>query len=284
MSVEIPNDFCPDLNELENKIGRKTPESLLVWIKDAADWEDRLASDALHREEESSSDGLSDKINSLRQEMKCLRCADVKILRQLVAVHEGIEAMRWLMEERGISTSHCSSLSGSMSSLVTIEDHVPPMSPSREEPSSAFPQDMRLTAIEETSPEPESASSSRSIEVESYSLAPLTAASSLVGTDVPKSQVLESGLTRLHIRTGAETIRRVLLRSCKRRQLKPDSGGVAGSQDVGERHSTLLPQETLTFQSHEVKKDEFSAGDESDLLGYDAQWSWVDSKDDVTFL
>lgn len=30
-----------------------------------------------------------------------LRSADVRILRQLVAVHEGIEAMRWLMEERG---------------------------------------------------------------------------------------------------------------------------------------------------------------------------------------
>lgn len=50
-----------------------------------------------------------------------LRSADVRILRQLVAVHEGIEAMRWLMEERD-------ALTGSLSSLV---GHGTPMSPFR---------------------------------------------------------------------------------------------------------------------------------------------------------
>lgn len=40
-----------------------------------------------------------------------LRSADVRILGQLVALHEGIEAMHWLMEERG-----------SMSSLLEEDD------------------------------------------------------------------------------------------------------------------------------------------------------------------
>lgn len=60
-----------------------------------------------------------------------LRSADVRILRQLVAVHEGIEAMRWLMEERGALASHGSSLTGSLSSLVTVEEQGPSMSPCR---------------------------------------------------------------------------------------------------------------------------------------------------------
>lgn len=42
---------------------------------------------------------------------------DVRILQQLVALHEGIEAAKWLMEERGMLTSHCSSLTGSQYSL-----------------------------------------------------------------------------------------------------------------------------------------------------------------------
>lgn len=57
-----------------------------------------------------------------------LRSADVRILQQLVAVHEGIEAMRWLMEERDALVSRSSSLMGSLSSLV---GHGPPTSPFR---------------------------------------------------------------------------------------------------------------------------------------------------------
>lgn len=72
-----------------------------------------------------------------------LRCADVRILRQLVAVHEGIEAMRWLIEERGILTSRCSSSSGSLSSLVTIEEHAPSTSACR----CVTPKKLRFYAI-----------------------------------------------------------------------------------------------------------------------------------------
>lgn len=43
-------------------------------------------------------------------------------------MHEGIEAMRWLMEERDALMSRSSSLTGSLSSLV---GHGPPMFPLR---------------------------------------------------------------------------------------------------------------------------------------------------------
>lgn len=41
----------------------------------------------------------------------------MRILQQLITLHEGIEAAKWLMEERGMLTSHCSSLTGSQYSL-----------------------------------------------------------------------------------------------------------------------------------------------------------------------
>ncbi|KAK5598901.1 hypothetical protein CRENBAI_002110 [Crenichthys baileyi] len=253
-------------------------------MMDATDCEGGWTSDALDREEHSS-DGLSDKINNLKQEMRWLRCADVRILRQLVAVHEGIETMRWLIDDRGILTSRCSSLSSSLSSLVTVEEHVPSTSPCREDPSPAFYRDKRLTANAkpadqrpphaETS-EPRAASASKSLKVENYSQVSLTAANSLVSADIPKSQTLGSSSAGLHIRNGAETIRRALLRSSRRRQLKADSGPTAASQNVGEKNSVHLTQKSLTvFKSDEVKKEEISAGDEKGLLGYDAQWSWV---------
>uniref|UniRef100_A0A3B4B2R4 Leucine rich adaptor protein 1 n=1 Tax=Periophthalmus magnuspinnatus TaxID=409849 RepID=A0A3B4B2R4_9GOBI len=49
----------------------------------------------------------------LRSEIK----SDVKILQQLLAVHEGIEAVKWLLEERSTLTSRCSSLTSSQYSL-----------------------------------------------------------------------------------------------------------------------------------------------------------------------
>ncbi|XP_054889796.1 leucine rich adaptor protein 1-like [Poeciliopsis prolifica] len=282
MAEETLNDLYPDLNELESKVGRKTPESLLVWLKDAADCEGWTADPSGRADD--TSEGLSDKLNTLKQELRWLRCADVRILRQLVAVHEGIEAMRWLMEDRGFQTSRCSSLSGSISSLVTIDEHVPSMSPCREDPTPAFPQDLRPAA----NPKPadqnpphtktsEPQSPSKSIQVEAL----LPAINTVVSADAPKSEAPESGSARFHIRSGAETIKRALLRSSRRKQLK------AAGQDAGKENSERPTQQSLSvFKTEEVKKDkeESSAGGEKDLLGYDAQWSWVESKDDVTFL
>lgn len=71
MAEEILNDSIPDLKELENKIGVKTPESLLVWMTDTAHCEDCWSADVVDRGDHSTltSDTFSDKIRNLKQEM-----------------------------------------------------------------------------------------------------------------------------------------------------------------------------------------------------------------------
>lgn len=67
MEEEILNESFPYLKELENKIGRKTPPSLLVWMRDAAECDDGWRSE---RECSSAfSDNFSDKIRLLKREM-----------------------------------------------------------------------------------------------------------------------------------------------------------------------------------------------------------------------
>uniref|UniRef100_A0ACB8F4Z9 Uncharacterized protein n=1 Tax=Sphaerodactylus townsendi TaxID=933632 RepID=A0ACB8F4Z9_9SAUR len=51
-----------------------------------------------------------------------LRAIDIKILQQLVAVNEGIEAVKWLLEEKGMLTSRCSSLTSSQYSLIGSQE------------------------------------------------------------------------------------------------------------------------------------------------------------------
>lgn len=71
MAEDILNDSFLDLREVENKVGRKTPESLLIWMRDSADCEDGWRSDVVDRADRSSafSGSFSDRISSLKQEM-----------------------------------------------------------------------------------------------------------------------------------------------------------------------------------------------------------------------
>ncbi|TRY58420.1 hypothetical protein DNTS_002048 [Danionella cerebrum] len=107
-------ETVPDLKDLEMKVGRKTPEGLLKWMRE----EHKLTSHH-HKPEvnETEKKGLDEKIRKLKMDMAHLRAADVKILNQLLALHEGIEAVKWLLEERGALTSRCSSLTSSQYSL-----------------------------------------------------------------------------------------------------------------------------------------------------------------------
>ncbi|KAE8291253.1 Leucine rich adaptor protein 1 Leucine repeat adapter protein 35A [Larimichthys crocea] len=307
MEEENHNDALPDLKELENKVGRKTPESLLIWMRDAADCEDGGRSEVVDREERSSalSDSFSDKINNLKQEMRGLRSADVRILRQLVAVHEGIEAMRWLMEERDNLASRDSSLTGSLSSLVTVEEHGPSMSPYRESLSPT--QDLTETTGEESedhpphtdhgdsthksylSPEftrasPPSPSSKFEVNCSTqgrHDQASSSPANGLVSANLPKSQPQD-----LDIKDGAKTIRRALLRS--RRASRPvivDNGSFALTKQSEETQTEHQTQDGFrAFQNNTMEKEESPPNKDTILLGYDAQWCWVESQDDVTFL
>ncbi|KAM5160316.1 leucine rich adaptor protein 1 [Callospermophilus lateralis] len=106
----------PDLRDVEGKVGRKTPEGLLRGLR--GEWEPGISGALLLPGATNRSPGLGDKIMALRMELAYLRAIDVKILQQLVTLNEGIEAVRWLLEERGTLTSHCSSLTSSQYSLT----------------------------------------------------------------------------------------------------------------------------------------------------------------------
>ncbi|KAG5850048.1 hypothetical protein ANANG_G00078120 [Anguilla anguilla] len=112
------HETIPDLKDLEIKIGRKTPEGLLKWMReDASHRGDSILKTQECKDLDLGRKGLSEKIRDLKLEMAHLRSVDVRILQQLLAVHEGIEAVKWLLEERSTLTSHCSSLTSSQYSL-----------------------------------------------------------------------------------------------------------------------------------------------------------------------
>ncbi|XP_069498386.1 leucine rich adaptor protein 1 [Ambystoma mexicanum] len=117
-------ETLPDLEALENKLGRKTPEGLLRWLReDPAQLLGDSSAETRRREPPlQGCQGLGEKIKALKLELAYLRAIDVRILQQLVAVNEGIEAVKWIMEEKGTLTSRCSSLTSSQYSLVESQE------------------------------------------------------------------------------------------------------------------------------------------------------------------
>ncbi|KAG8436972.1 hypothetical protein GDO86_007887 [Hymenochirus boettgeri] len=114
---QVSMDIIPDLKDIESKVGRKTPDGLLRWMKE--DPVMHLGKIGQGQGQVGSKDqGLGEKIRDLKLELACLRAIDVKILHQLVAVNEGIEAVKWILEEKGNLTSRCSSLTSSQYSLA----------------------------------------------------------------------------------------------------------------------------------------------------------------------
>nr|XP_020507816.1 leucine rich adaptor protein 1-like [Labrus bergylta] len=313
MAEEILNP--PDLRELENKVGRKTPESLLMWMRDAVDREHGWRADAVDRGERRSdfSESFSDKISNLKQEMRSLRSADVRILRQLVAVHEGIEAMRWLMEERDALVSRGSSLTGSLSSLVTVEEPGTSMSPCRENLSPAHETagyesgdqqphtdhdesnlvksyfDMPSSEFTEATPPSPSSSTFEVMQVTQsrHVQASLSPDNFYNSASLSKSQSQDSNITPLKdIKSRGDTIRRALLRSSRvRKEVRADSGIFSSTKQSEETQTEQQPQQSSRdHQNNVTKTEESEPNKETMLLGYDAQWCWVESQDDVTFL
>ncbi|KAK5869630.1 hypothetical protein PBY51_024332 [Eleginops maclovinus] len=119
MDEGTASETVPDLKDIEVKIGRKTPEGLLRWMREEASSNrgDTKLAPAHETSKDTGRKSLDDKIRKLKMEMAHLRSVDVKILQQLLAVHEGIEAVKWLLEERSTLTSRCSSLTSSQYSL-----------------------------------------------------------------------------------------------------------------------------------------------------------------------
>lgn len=273
------NDSLPDLKELENKVGRKTPESLLIWMKDAA-----ADSDELWRGDVDNrnlfDDDISAKIASLKQEMRCLRFTDVRILRQLIAVHEGIEAMRWLVEERAASGSQSSSLTGSLSSLITVDE--PGLSLSRYRDSLASPHDLTENSEEDLDLQLQPMNVSKNYLSSSYSSEKHASVLSAHKLEVSPSFRRRQESQPQHFDGGdPNPVRSALLRSSRifRREEKPT---ILESKDDLELSKTEI--EVPTFEDERTNRHKTGQNEDNMLLGYDAQWCWVESQDDVTFL
>ncbi|KAB0389773.1 hypothetical protein E2I00_017375 [Balaenoptera physalus] len=147
----------PDLRDIELKLGRKVPESLVRSLRGeepVPQERDRdpaggssgggggggcsssssSCSFPLSLSSSSSSsptsgspppshsssalERLETKLHLLRQEMVNLRATDGRLMRQLLLINESIESIKWMIEEKATITSRGSSLSGSLCSLL----------------------------------------------------------------------------------------------------------------------------------------------------------------------
>ncbi|KAA0722770.1 Leucine rich adaptor protein 1-like [Triplophysa tibetana] len=108
-------DELPDLRDLEQKLGRKVPESL---IRSFTGGSEIRSTETRARDLHT----LNAKIIFLRQQMAHLRAIDVKLMQQLLSINEGIESIRWVMEEKGGAASRESSSTGSLCSLSDCQD------------------------------------------------------------------------------------------------------------------------------------------------------------------
>ncbi|XP_053715460.1 leucine rich adaptor protein 1-like [Synchiropus splendidus] len=122
--MEESRPALPGLNDLESKLGRKVPESLIRSLVGHEHEEERNV--ALHPVtctlKSADVKRLESKIQFLKQEMAHLRAIDVKVMQQLLSVNEGIESFRWLMEEREGMVTTDGSLTGSLYSLSDSQE------------------------------------------------------------------------------------------------------------------------------------------------------------------
>uniref|UniRef100_A0A096MGX2 Leucine rich adaptor protein 1 n=1 Tax=Poecilia formosa TaxID=48698 RepID=A0A096MGX2_POEFO len=293
MDEGTASDTIPDLKDIETKIGRKTPEGLLRWMREDASslrGETKLATPQ-DTSKDTGRKSLDEKIRKLRMEMAYLRSVDVKILQQLLAVHEGIEAVKWLMEERSTLTSHCSSLTssqyslgegpdtswrGSWSSLqdptndkldnISIGSYLDTLADDMDEycPSSSESVICSTTPlVSEAAPESDTTGAPRFPQVKSNR----SKENSPVRTkpaemDDAKTQMLKVNgvLEKTATQTGSPTRKGV-----------PDK--------LGTRQSPKAKQ----YKNGKIDLDTCKMNGKMHLE-YDAHWRWVQSQEDVTFL
>ncbi|XP_077445165.1 leucine rich adaptor protein 1-like isoform X2 [Stigmatopora argus] len=94
----------PDLGDLESKLGRKVPEGLVRSL--VGDKQDSETAPAARPGRWSADlERLESKLTFLKQEMETLRAIDVKLMRDLMCINEGIESVRWALDDRGEAAS-----------------------------------------------------------------------------------------------------------------------------------------------------------------------------------
>ncbi|CAN9509543.1 unnamed protein product [Ophioblennius macclurei] len=122
------DSILPELKDLESKLGRKVPDSLFRSLAGgkAGDKQDKPAAARLVNGKcwtnSAELKRLESKMQFLKQEMANLRAIDVKLMQQLMSINEGIESIRWMIEEKGGVASQDGSLTGSLYSLSDSQD------------------------------------------------------------------------------------------------------------------------------------------------------------------
>ncbi|XP_059210881.1 leucine rich adaptor protein 1-like [Centropristis striata] len=123
--MDEDNNVLPELKEIETKLGLKVPDSL---IRSLAGGKHHEKSAAPHLQnckvygKNADLKRLESKMLFLKQEMAHLRAIDVKLMQQLMSINEGIESIRWMIEDKGGVASQEGSLTGSLYSLSDSQD------------------------------------------------------------------------------------------------------------------------------------------------------------------
>lgn len=130
-----PQLFCAmgdksglDFKDIETKLGRKIPESLARSItegrlEDTMDEKPVTPSVTFNQESTNASVRLQRKMTFLKQEMARLRAIDIELMQQLLSINDGIESIKWVLEERGgLAGSRDGSLAGSLYSLSESQE------------------------------------------------------------------------------------------------------------------------------------------------------------------
>ncbi|KAM9482548.1 leucine rich adaptor protein 1 [Clarias gariepinus] len=274
MMEEVSGSECmPDLKELEVKVGRKTPEGLLRWMRQDAAQRGEQSKVTQQESADSGEQGLDGKIRKLRVEMAHLRAVDVRILQQLVALHEGIEAAKWLMEERGLLTSHCSSLTGSQYSLGGSWS-------SLHEPHDKL-DNISIGSYLDTLAD----------DLDEYctsSGAESVLCSAPVCTDNSKSAQVKGSAPKEDLKSSSH--------DANHREASKSKGANTGNLDsvdkqdtdsskalAAERLAKTLSPKGKIYKNGKVELESCKINGKVHLE-YDAHWHWVQSQDDVTFL
>uniref|UniRef100_UPI00358FB303 leucine rich adaptor protein 1-like n=1 Tax=Myxine glutinosa TaxID=7769 RepID=UPI00358FB303 len=92
----------PAVRELEMRLGRRLPDSLMRCLQRAEEATPAAAEQSGSGPSEAPAPKLHRLLNTLRGDMARLRALDGNVLQQLLSVNEGLAAARWLLDERGM--------------------------------------------------------------------------------------------------------------------------------------------------------------------------------------
>lgn len=148
--------------------------------------------------------------------------------------------------------------------------------------------DMLSPAFAEARPPSPSSFSEFEVTRSTHSPASSGPANGVASASSPRAQPQDSAVDLSQDMTagGLDIIRRALLRSSRaRREVKVGNGCSAPTKQSEEKQTEHHTQESSrASQNNMMQKEESAPNKETGLLGYDAQWCWVESQDDVTFV